>query len=80
MLHKFVAALVGLGLVAIVSAAQMPSDSIDTSANAKIRAEEIERSKIMWIEHYLTDVYGPRPTGPPNQKAAAAREDLRFMR
>jgi carboxypeptidase Q len=25
----------------------------------------------MWIEHYLTDVYGPRPTGSPNHVAAA---------
>ena len=25
----------------------------------------------MWIEHYLTDVYGPRPIGSPNHKAAA---------
>jgi hypothetical protein len=25
----------------------------------------------MWIEHYLTDIYGPRVTGSPNHKAAA---------
>jgi hypothetical protein len=25
----------------------------------------------MWIEHELTDVYGPRPIGSPNHKAAA---------
>ena len=39
--------------------------------NAKIRAEGMDRSKIMWIEHYLTDVYGPRPIGSPNHVAAA---------
>jgi carboxypeptidase Q len=44
---------------------------IDDAMNAKIRAEGMERSKIMWIEHYLTDVYGPRPTGSPNHVAAA---------
>jgi hypothetical protein len=65
-----VASLAGLGLVVTVSA-QAPSESIDTVANAKIRAEGMERSKIMWIEHYLADVYGPRPIGSPNQKAAA---------
>src|SRR4051812_33436276 len=41
-------------------------EKIDVDMNAKIRAEEMERSKVMWIEHYLTDVYGPRPTGSPN--------------
>src|SRR5215471_19107877 len=46
-------------------------EKIDDAMNAKIRAEGMERSKIMWIEHYLTDVYGPRPIGSPNHKAAA---------
>jgi hypothetical protein len=70
MLHKFVASLAGLGLAVAVSA-QAPTDTIDTAANAKIRAEGMEHSKIMWIEHYLADVYGPRPVGSPNHKAAA---------
>ena len=47
------------------------AESIDEATIAKIRAKGMERSKIMWIEHYLTDVYGPRPIGSPNQKAAA---------
>jgi len=44
---------------------------IDTDIIAKIRTEGMERSKIMWIEHNLADVYGPRPIGSPNHKAAA---------
>jgi len=44
---------------------------IDGEMNAKIRTEGMDHSKIMWIEHYLTDVYGPRPIGSPNHKAAA---------
>jgi hypothetical protein len=44
---------------------------IDTDTIAKIRTEGMEHSKIMWIEHNLTDVYGPRPIGSPNHKAAA---------
>jgi hypothetical protein len=44
---------------------------IDTDAITKIRTEGMEHSKIMWIEHNLTDVYGPRPIGSPNHKAAA---------
>jgi hypothetical protein len=39
--------------------------------NAKLRTEGIDHSKIMWIEHELTDVYGPRPIGSPNHVAAA---------
>jgi len=46
-------------------------EKIDDAMLAKIRTEGMDRSKIMWIEHYLTDVYGPRPTGSPNHVAAA---------
>jgi len=47
-------------------------EKIDADMNAKIRTEGMEHSKIMWIEHYLTDVYGPRPIGSPNHVAAVA--------
>ena len=47
------------------------AEVIDTDTIAKIRTEGMEHSKIMWIEHNLTDVYGPRPIGSPNHKAAA---------
>ncbi len=46
-------------------------ETIDSAMNAKIRAEGLDHSKIMWIEHELTDVYGPRPIGSPNHVAAA---------
>jgi hypothetical protein len=49
----------------------IPVEPIDTDTIQKIRTEGMERSKIMWIEHFLTDVYGPRPTGSPNHVAAA---------
>src|SRR3954468_11674644 len=72
MLHRFLVSVAALGLVVVtVSAAQAPAEAIDAAANAKIRAEGMERSKIMWIEHYLADVYGPRPIGSPNHVAAA---------
>lgn len=47
------------------------AEPIDEATISKIRTEGMEHSKIMWIEHYLADVYGPRPIGSPNQKAAA---------
>src|SRR5215472_13839903 len=71
MLQRLIASVAAVGLVVTALAAQASNESIDTAANAKIRAEGMERSKIMWIEHYLTDVYGPRPIGSPNQKAAS---------
>jgi hypothetical protein len=40
-------------------------EKLDDAMLAKIRTEGMDRSKIMWIEHYLTDVYGPRPTDRP---------------
>ena len=46
-------------------------EKIDVDLNKNIRAEGMERSKVMWIEHMLADVYGPRPTGSPNHEAAA---------
>jgi hypothetical protein len=49
----------------------VPAEPIDADMNAKLRAEGLERSKVMWITHYLADVYGPRPTGSPNHVAAA---------
>src|SRR5262249_53198203 len=46
-------------------------EKIDADMNTRIKTEGIEHSKLMWIEHELTDVYGPRPIGSPNHKAAA---------
>ena len=48
----------------------IPAEKTDEALLAKIREEGMQRSKVMWIEHYLTDVYGPRPTGSPNHVAA----------
>jgi carboxypeptidase Q len=56
--------------LASAALAQQP-ETIDAAMNAKIRAEGLDRSKLMWVEHYLTDVYGPRPIGSPNHVAAA---------
>src|ERR1043166_4685543 len=69
-LSRFVAVST-IALLASTSGAHRAPEKIDADMNAKIRAEATDRSKIMWIEHYLTDVYGPRPTGSPNHVAAA---------
>ncbi len=38
--------------------------------NARLRAEETNSSKIMWILHEITDVHGPRLTGSPGLRDA----------
>lgn len=50
---------------------QSPSAADLTAVDGQLRQLETPaNSKIMWIEHELTDVYGPRLTGTPNLKAA----------
>jgi hypothetical protein len=58
----------------LVAAATMPfaaQSSLDPSINQRLRAAEADHSEVMRTLHYLADVYGPRLTGSPNQKAAA---------
>ena len=59
-------------LVALPLAADWPiTEKIDLDAIYRIKEEGLQRSKVMEIESYLTDVYGPRLTGSPNIKEAA---------
>lgn len=54
-----------------ISAAAIAQSAGEANIDARIRQEETEHSQIMRTMHFLTDVYGPRLTGSPNQKAAA---------
>jgi len=62
-------ALIGAmaGVAALVVSAQSPSLS---DMNARLRAEETNNSKVMWIIHEVSDVHGPRLTGSPGLRAA----------
>jgi hypothetical protein len=52
-------------------AAQWPAtEKLDLDAIYRIKDEGLQRSKVMEIESYLTDVYGPRLTNSPNIKEA----------
>lgn len=63
--------LVSLALT-LPLAAQTPAvDSIDYDAIYRIKDEGFQRSQVMEVASYLTDVYGPRLTGSPNIKNAA---------
>ncbi len=64
-------AVMGL-LVGLPLAADWPvTEKLDLDAIYRIKEEGLQRSKVMEIESYLTDVYGPRLTGSPNMKEAA---------
>ncbi len=54
-----------------VSQSSVRVEKIDTDALGKIRAEGMERSKVMEHAFYLTDVSGPRLTNSPGYKRAA---------
>lgn len=58
--------------------AQETKETYDSAAVAKIRDEGMNRSRVMEILSYLSDVYGPRLTGSPGFKRAAewAKQEL----
>jgi carboxypeptidase Q len=59
-------------LVIVPLAAQWPAtEKPDLDAIYRIKDEGLQRSKVMEIESFLTDVYGPRLTGSPDIKEAA---------
>ena len=57
---------------ALPLSAQWPAtEKLDLDAIYRLKDEGLQRSKVMEITSYLTDVYGPRLTGSPNMKEAA---------
>jgi hypothetical protein len=59
-------------LVGLPLAADWPvTEKLDLDAIYRLKEEGLQRSKVMELESYLTDVYGPRLTGSPNIKEAA---------
>jgi carboxypeptidase Q len=67
-------ALVVATLVSAATLAGVPlagqNEPIDLDAIYRIKEEGLQRSKVMEIASYLTDVYGSRLTGSPGIKAA----------
>ncbi|MGH9410903.1 MAG: M28 family peptidase [Vicinamibacterales bacterium] len=54
-------------VVALGVSVQAPSVA---DMNTRLRAEETNNSKLMWIMHEISDVHGPRLTGSPGLRAA----------
>ena len=52
----------------VMATSVQPSDL--TQMNQKLRVEETNHSKIMWLVHEISDVHGPRLTGSPGLRAA----------
>src|SRR5579871_6763998 len=67
--RTFALPLVVAALVAPL-AAQFPGDKVDLDAIYRIKDEGLQRSKVMEIESYLTDVYGPRLANSPEIREA----------
>jgi hypothetical protein len=55
---------------ALFTTLSLRAQSPDTSAIDRIKDEGMNRSQVMELASYLTDVYGPRLSGSPNIKAA----------
>jgi hypothetical protein len=67
---RALASSAALVVLSITPAAAQQSEMLDDAAIARIRDEGTQRSHVMEIMSYLTDVYGPRLTGSPNTRAA----------
>jgi carboxypeptidase Q len=57
-------------LALCIASVLQAQESLDTAAVRRIRDEAFERSQVMEIASWLTDVYGPRLTGSSTIKAA----------
>ena len=70
--RTFATAALMSALVGLPLAADWPvAEKIDLDAVYRIKEEGLQRSKVMELESYLTDVYGPRLTNSPGIKEAA---------
>jgi len=64
----FLVALLAALPVLPLAAQLSVNEKTDLDAVYRIKEEGLQRSKVMEITSYLTDVYGPRLTGSPNFK------------
>lgn len=63
-------ALVAGVLGAVASGEAIAQEPVDVDVVARIRAEGFQRSKVMDLVGYMTDVLGPRLTSSPNMRRA----------
>ena len=75
---RVASAVVILALAASLSLVGQSAEPVDLNAVYAIKAEGFERSQVMELMSWLTDVHGPRLTGSPNLQAAADYTVERF--
>jgi hypothetical protein len=68
---RFIAGVASALVLLSGGAGLAAQEQVDAAAIEKIKAEGMERSQVMEIASWLTDVYGPRLTGSPNIRNAA---------
>jgi carboxypeptidase Q len=64
-------ALTSMAVSPLLSPLRAQDEPVDAAAVAKIRDEAFNRSQVMTLMSYLTDVHGPRLTGSPIARRAA---------
>jgi hypothetical protein len=64
------AVVLAVAVLAVAPGAGQGRDPVDLQALSVIKEEGLQRSKVMEIASYLTDVYGARLTASPNIRAA----------
>jgi carboxypeptidase Q len=70
-LRRLVTVVVVAAAVAVAPIAGQSEEPVDLQAVYQLKEEGLQRSRVMEIASYLTDVHGPRLTGSPNLRAAA---------
>src|SRR5262245_53105462 len=70
LLTRRLAAVVAATIVVTTPHVIGQTEPVDLQAIYKIKEEGLQRSKVMLIASYLTDVYGPRLTGSPEIRRA----------
>ena len=69
-MKRLMSALAMFVVLAATAWSQMGQEKVDTSAVRRIKDEAMNRSQVMEILSYLTDVHGPRLTWSPYYKQA----------
>src|SRR5262245_11476810 len=68
--RRLVAVMAAAAVVVTTQHVVGQTEPVDLQAIYKIKEEGLQRSKVMEIASYLTDVYGPRLTGTPEIRRA----------
>ena len=68
--RRLAAVMVAVSVIVLSHHVIGQTEPVDLQAIYKIKEEGLQRSKVMLIASYLTDVYGPRLTGSPEIRRA----------